>query len=142
MVKAHANLRVRERGSRGKAFWALDFMFLLPESAWAKRHPEAAGHGAKGIRTPRHSRRTGLDKQKKGGKEEGKVGKCEVQRDEGRKKEDKRPEGARAGGEGVAARGGESNPRYRRLFLNLLGVCGSNKDKGGNDYSVKSMVLD
>lgn len=67
MVKAHANLRVRERGSRGKAFWALDFMFLLPESAWAKRHPEAAGHGAKGKRTPRHSRRTGLDKQKKEG---------------------------------------------------------------------------
>lgn len=28
------------------------------------------------------------------------------------------------------------------LFLNLLGVCGSNKDKGSNDYSVKSMVLD
>lgn len=28
-------------------------------------------------------------------------------------------------------------------FLNLLGVCGSeNKDKGSNDYSVKSMVLD
>lgn len=28
------------------------------------------------------------------------------------------------------------------LFLNLLGVCGSYKDKGSNDYSVKSMVLD
>lgn len=27
-------------------------------------------------------------------------------------------------------------------FLNLLGVCRSNKDKGSNDYSVKSMVLD
>lgn len=27
-------------------------------------------------------------------------------------------------------------------FLNLLGVFGSNRDKGGNDYSVKSMALD
>lgn len=46
-----------------------------------------------------------------------------------------------SGSEGGAGEGwGAQNTRVS--FLNLLGVCVSNKDKGGNDYSVKSMVLD
>lgn len=43
--------------------------------------------------------------------------------------EEARPEETKTGARGVS-------------FLNHLGVCVSNKDKGGNDYSVKSMVLD
>lgn len=48
---------------------------------------------------------------------------------------------------GSAARGGGTGKQRGAQntgvsFLNLPGVCGSNKDKGANDYSVKSMVLD
>lgn len=52
----------------------------------------------------------------------------------------------KAGGGRAGQEGGVGMGRGARTtgvsFLNLLGVCGSNKDKGGNDYSVKSMVLD
>ena len=46
----------------------------------------------------------------------------------------------RAGGTGKEW--GAQNTNTGVSFLNLLGVCRSNKDKGSNDYSVKSMVLD
>lgn len=50
------------------------------------------------------------------------------------------PGATRAGGTGKGW--GAQNTNTSVSFLNLLGVCGSNKDKGSNDYSVKSMVLD
>lgn len=54
--------------------------------------------------------------------------------------ENTRPGATRAGGKGKGWGAGNTNTSVS--FLNLLGVCGSNKDKGSNDYSVKSMVLD
>lgn len=97
------------------------------------------------MRRLRHARRTGPV-----GQEKDKGGKCEVERrDQGKKRK------RRHDPEETKGRRGPSRPGGRRRhgvggepgttgvsFLNLLGVCGSNKDKGGNDYSVKSMVLD
>lgn len=57
---------------------------------------------------------------------------------EARPGENTRPGAAREGGTNKGW--GAQNTGVS--FLNLLGVCGSNKDKGRNDYSVKSMVLD
>lgn len=83
------------------------------------------------------------------GKKRKKSGKYEGERtDEGREatgrlgqEKTKGSEGARLSVEGSAVKGwGARNTGVS--FLNLLGVCGSNKDKGSNDYSVKSMVLD
>lgn len=54
--------------------------------------------------------------------------------------ENTRPGATRVGGTGKGW--GAENTNTSISFLNLLGVCGSNKDKGSNDYSVKSMVLD
>lgn len=90
------------------------------------------------------SRRTEPDRQEK--KE--KSGEWEWERrDEG--KEGKRKLGLekRKGPAGASRPGGRRRQgvgsRHTGVsFLNLLGVCGSHKDKGGNDYSVKSMVLD
>ena len=45
-------------------------------------------------------------------------------------------------GRGTGKEWGAQNTNTGVSFLNLLGVCRSNKDKGSNDYSVKSMVLD
>ena len=69
-------------------------------------------------------------------------GKMEEGKEEARTAGNKRPEGpSRPGWGGRAGKEwGVQNPGVS--FLNLLGVCVSNKDKGDNDYSVKSMVLD
>lgn len=83
------------------------------------------------------------------GKKRKRSGKYEGERtDEGREEKrrlslekTKDPAGAKQTMERNAGKGwGARNTGIS--FLNLLGVCGSNKDKDSNDYSVKSMVLD
>lgn len=78
------------------------------------------------MKRPRQAPRTGQGGQGK----KGKCAKCKEERKDGRKER-----GGEAGGNKDRGARGVS-------FLNHLGVCVSNKDKGGNDYSVKSMVLD
>lgn len=79
-------------------------------------------------------------KRKKSVPGEKRKGKTEGRKEEAQPGRNKRP-AVRAGSEGGAGKGwGAQNTHVS--FLNLLGVCVSNKDKGGNDYSVKSMVLD
>lgn len=103
-----------------------------------------ASHGSDGITKPRPTRRTGPDGQEK--KEE--CGKYEGERtDEGREErrrlgleKTKDPAVQQTVGRSAGKGWGAWNTGVS--FLNLLGVCGSNKDKGSNDYSVKSMVLD
>lgn len=67
-------------------------------------------------------------------------GPAEGRKEEARPKETKGQRADRPGREAQAKGWGARNTGIS--FLNHLGVRVSNKDKGGNDYSVKSMVLD
>lgn len=96
---------------------------------------------SEGAKRPRQAPRTGQGGQEK----KGKCAKCREERKDGRKER-----GGEAGGNKGQGRAGLQGGEGKGWgaqdtgdsFLNHLGVCVSNKDKGGNDYSVKSMVLD
>lgn len=94
------------------------------------------------MKRPRQAPRTGQGGQEK----KGEYAECKEERKDDRKDRGgeaprkQRPAG-RAGLERGAGQGrGAQNTSVS--FLNHRGVRVSNKDKGGNDYSVKSMALD
>lgn len=139
-----------------KGFWALDdYRILRRRGTGAKGRAGALAQRPKGPTPggyqPRGWRNEEVEacKVDRAGRTRKEGKECKVRRGKERWKEGKRRLGLgeTKGRRGPAGREGSAGKEWGAqntgvLFLNLLGVCVSNKDKGDNDYSVKSMVLD